>query len=63
MRRDYLWYGIAACWGVAAAIGLVRHHTQQAIPAIFFGIVFAVVGVWIGPRDQAIRERRLAARK
>jgi uncharacterized membrane protein YhaH (DUF805 family) len=63
MRRDYLWYGIAVCWATAAVVGMLRHHTQQAIPAAFFAIVFAVVGVWIGKRDQAIRARRLAAKK
>jgi hypothetical protein len=63
MRRDYLWYGIAICWALAAAIGMLRHHTQQALPAAFFAIVFAVVGVWIGRRDQAVRKRRVPTRK
>jgi len=58
MRRDSLWYGIAACWAFAAALGLIRHHARQALPAILFAIVFALVGVWIGKRDQAIRRRR-----
>lgn len=62
MRRDFLWYGIAICWAVAAAVGLLRHHIPQAMPALLFAVAFALVGVWIGKRDQGLRQR-IAARK
>jgi prolipoprotein diacylglyceryltransferase len=63
MRRDHLWYGIAVCWGIAAAIGLLRHHAQEALPALFFAIAFALVGVWIGKRDRDMHRRRSAGKQ
>jgi hypothetical protein len=58
MRRHLLWYGIAACWSIAALAGLVLHHAQQALPAAVCALVFAAIGVWIGKWDAAARARR-----
>jgi hypothetical protein len=58
MRRHLLWYGIAACWSLAAIAGLVLHHAQQALPAAVCALGFAAIGFWIGKRDAAARDRR-----
>jgi hypothetical protein len=62
MRREILWYGIALAWAVAAAVGLIRHHDQQAFPALLFALIFAFVGYRLGKRDQALRNRRTATK-
>jgi hypothetical protein len=62
MRREILWYGIAIAWAIAAVIGLIQQHRQQAIPALLFALVFAFIGYRIGKRDQALRERRSSKR-
>jgi hypothetical protein len=58
VRRHYIWYGLGAGWGLAAAIGLMRHHGTQAAPAAIFALMFVAAGIWIGRRDEAIRTRR-----
>jgi uncharacterized membrane protein YfcA len=63
MRREFLWYGIASAWAIAAIVGLLQHHYQQALPALLFALVFAFVGQRIARRDQALRERRASAKR
>jgi hypothetical protein len=58
VRRHYIWYGLGAGWGIAAAVGLLRHHAAQAVPAAVFAVLFIAAGVWIGRRDEAMRNRR-----
>jgi hypothetical protein len=58
MRRHYIWYCLAVGWGIAAVIGFLRHHGPQAVPALIFAILFAVLGIGIGKRDDALRKQR-----
>jgi hypothetical protein len=58
MRRSYIWYGLALGWGIAALAGLLRHHAPQAWPAALFAVFFAILGVWIGRRDENLRRQR-----
>jgi tellurite resistance protein TehA-like permease len=62
MRREFLWYGIALCWAIASFVGLLLRHRTEALPALFFALVFAAVGVWIGKHDEALRRRRSSRR-
>lgn len=62
MRRDILWYVLAAFWAAIALAGLLRHRNGNAVLEGAVAVLFIVIGVAIKRRDAAVAARYTANR-